>query len=193
MRHLRRIEPDAHRVVGAEFLHRADALDVFQLVDIVHGEIVFQKRAVVGPVRRFEREDHRDVIRRFLGRDAQRAYRIRERRISLRDGVLHAHRRHILVRPRQELDIERIRAVRIGRRIHVVEAFDADDLFLDDLRDRLLDDFRIRAGVIRPDRNLRRRDLRVAVDRQHRHTEQPRNRNHERDDDGKYGAVDKEF
>ena len=51
LRHLRRIHPDAHRKVRAKFLYVADALDGLQLIQVVHGEIVFQEDVIIRAIR----------------------------------------------------------------------------------------------------------------------------------------------
>ena len=51
LRHLRRIHPDAHREVRAKFLYVADALDGLQLIQVVHGEIVFQEDVIIRAIR----------------------------------------------------------------------------------------------------------------------------------------------
>ena len=75
--HFRRIEPEAHPVFRAELLYIADALDVFQLIKVVHAEIVFQKDIVKGAVRRRETDDQCDICRGLFGGNPQRAHRIR--------------------------------------------------------------------------------------------------------------------
>ena len=166
LRHLRRIHPDAHRKVRAEFLYVADALDGLQLIQVVHGEIVLQEYVIIRAIRREQADDKCHVPRRFPRGDADGADRIRKPCIRSRDAILYSDGRHIRVRPRQELDRERIGAIRVRCRRHIIKAFGTDDILFYDLGHRLRYDFRVSARIGRMDRDLRRRDLRIAVDRQ---------------------------
>ena len=68
--------------------------------------------------------------------------------------------------PSRKVTRDRRRAVRLARRRHVEESFDAVQLLLDDLRDVGCEHRGIRARIDGADRERRRRDRRILLDRQ---------------------------
>ena len=89
----------------------------------------------------------------------------------------------------RERDVERIRAVAAGGRLHVEHALHAIDLLLKRRRHRIGDDLRRSARIGRAHHNLRRRDLRELGDRQQREADQPRQCHDDRDRPGKDRAA----
>src|SRR5690606_16394988 len=86
--------------------------------------------------------------------------------------------------------VDRRGAARAARRRHVEEPFDAVQLLLDDLRDVRLEHGRVGARIRHLDRQRRRCDRRVLLDRQRAQREEPGEKDRERDDPREYRAVD---
>ena len=48
--HFRGIKPNTHTEIRTEFLHITDTRNRFQLINIIHTEIIFQKGIIISPI-----------------------------------------------------------------------------------------------------------------------------------------------
>ena len=149
---LHRIDPDPHRILRAEQLEAADAVDAAdRLLDLGHhhvGEVVLVVRAVG----RIKAGDEREIGRRFLDPDALALNFLRQERERRLDLVLDLDLRGVgigaLLEGQGDGDLARRRG--LGREI--AQVVDALQLLLDDLGRRLVE----RRGVGARDRPRRR-------------------------------------
>ena len=187
-----RVEPDPHGVLRAEDHHLADAGDAAQLVlqrgVRVVGDVVAGHR----PVARHE-PDHDEEGGAGLGdADALPLHVLRQPRQRELQLVLHLHLRDVGVGARLEGERDLRVAGRVARRGHVAQVVEPVHALLDDLRDRVLEGLRGRAGVARLDADRRRGDGRVLRDRQEEDRERAGHHHDDRDDPREDGTVDEE-
>ena len=96
--------------------------DAKQLVlDVNHGEIA-QINVIVTIIRRDEVDDHQQVGRLFLDRDALLLHRVGQLRHRQRHAVLHHHQRRVQIGAQIERDGQRVRSVVAHLRGHVEHA-----------------------------------------------------------------------
>jgi hypothetical protein len=194
LRHLLRIEPDAHRVVArAKQLHVADAFDARQPVLDVEHRVVAQIRHVVAAALRQEVYDHGQVGRTLDRDDAQAPYFLGQARLGLRDAVLHHLLRLVGVGAELEGDGERHQAVGGRLAAHVEHVLDAVDRFLDRRRHRLGDDLRVGARVLRAHHHRGRHDVWIFRDRQAAHGDHAAEKDQQREHAGEDRPVDEEL
>ena len=161
------VEPEAHRVVAhAEDIDVADTRETRDLVLDLERGVVAEEDGVVRVIRRKQRDNERDVGRRFFDRDAL-ALDL-ERELGLGDGhpILHLHLGDIEIRAGGKGDGERHVAV-VGRLAgHVEHVLDAVDLLLQRRGHGLRDGQGIGAGIAGGDGDRGGRDLGILIDRQ---------------------------
>ena len=165
----------------------ADAGNRKQRIDEIERHVVAEEEPVVRVRRRVERDDHQDLRRLLLNRDAETVDRLWQLSSRLPDAVLHVDERFLNVRADLERAVERVLAARRARRLHVDEVVDADDLVFDLGCDRLLHDRSARADVRRLHLNQRRRDRRKLRDGKR----EDRDGTQDDDDDGKHHRKDR--
>ena len=162
-----RIEPDPHRILaGAEHRHIADAGQSRQLVAEIDGGVVAQIQAVIGRVRRGQRDEQQDRGRLLLHGDALVLHRLRQLRQRARHPVLHQHLREVEVGADLERDGQRIGAVGGAVGLHVEHVLDAVDLLLDRQRHGIDHGLGAGAGIARRDLHRRRHHVGILRDRQ---------------------------
>ena len=193
LRDLLRIEPDPHRIVaGAEQLHLADAWDAHQPVLDVQYAVVAQVRHVIAVVWRQQVHDHRQIRRTLDRRDAEAPDLFGQTRLGLRDAVLHQLLGLVRIGAELERDGERHQTVGRGLAAHVEHALDTVDRLLDRRCDRLSDDPRVRAGIVRAHHDLRRHDVRILGDRHHPQCKHPAQKDQHRQYAGEDRPIDEE-
>ncbi|SBW00568.1 hypothetical protein KL86APRO_11312 [uncultured Alphaproteobacteria bacterium] len=189
---LRRIDPDAHRLFGAEELHPADAIDATQFLDDVAGQIVAQRRFVETVVVRFQADHHQKPgVGGFHGQ-AVLAHRLRQPRFDRPQAILHVYLRKLGIRPRLEGDGDLRRARGVGRGFEIQQVLDAREFALDQPQHGIAHRLRRRAGVARVDADGRRGDRGVAGDGEARQGDHPHQDDEQGDDPGEDRAVDEE-
>jgi len=187
-----RVEPDPHRVRGAEHLHAAHARDARERVEQVGADVVRDVVAVHAAVFGDEGDHHQETGLGLADVDALALDFLRQQRHRELQLVLHLHLRDVRIGARLERQRDRGAARGLAGRRHVDQAVEALHVLLDDLRHRVLDDLRRRAGIVRVDRHRGRRDVRVHRDRQLRDREATREHDDDRDDPGEDRPVDEE-
>ena len=193
-RHAVRPHPDPHAVVeGAQDLRVADARDALDRVEHVDRGVVADEHRVVAVVRREEVDPEQDGRGPGPHRDALGHHVRGQARVGERDPVLGVDLVDVRVAVDREGDGEAVGAVVAARRVEVERVLHAVDLGLDRGRDAVGHGLRVRPGVGRRDRDLRRRDLLGELpDRDGVETQEAGDRDHDRDDDRELRPVDEE-
>ncbi len=194
LRHLLRVEPDAHRVVTtAEDLHLAHAVDAGEPVLHIEHRVVAQVVDVVAVVGRDQVHHHRDVGRALDRGHAQAAHLLGQARLGLRDAVLHQLLGLVGVGAQREGHGQRHHAIGGGLAAHVEHAFHAVDGFLQRRGHGFGDHLGVGARVLGAHHHGGRRDFRVFGDRQTAQRDQAAEEDQQRQHPGKDGAVDEKF
>ena len=108
---------------------------------------------------------------------------LRQLRLRLRHAQLREDLIDIRIRGDIEIDDHpHVAGVGVDR-IHVIHVVHATHLLLDRRRHRLLNRYRVGAGVMRANLNFRRRDLRILRDRQGKDADAADQRHENGDDD----------
>ena len=164
-------QPDAHRVVGAEGEHLADAVDTLDTRLDVDLRVVRQEEFVVGVVGAVQREDlhHGGLALHGLYTD------LSDLGGQLAGGarylVLYVDGRHVGVDALTEID--RYGGAADGcARSHVGHVLHAVDGLFERYDDRLLDRFGAGARIRGAHHDRRGSDVRILLDRQRRKTDQ---------------------
>ena len=187
------VEPDPHRVVErTEEIGVADSRHALDGVENVDGRVVREKEQITGLIGRVEAHHLQEGGRLLLGDHALPLRLLRELRHRLGDAVLHVDRVDVRVAADGEADGQRVAAVIAARRLHVEHVVDADDLRLDGLRHRRLDDIGASTRVGRRHLDLRRHDVRELGHRDRAHRDQPGKRDDDRDDDREARPIDED-
>ena len=113
-----------------------------------------------------QREEHHEIPRRLRDDHALLLHGQRQARRRELHLVLHLHLRGVGIGARVKIKIDGRDAGRVGAGRHVQQVVDAVHLLLDHGDDRVLQRLGRGAGVIRRDRNRRRRDARILGDGQ---------------------------
>ena len=190
-RHAGAIEPDAHRILplaeDADLRHAGDVLDTVR--DETVGEIGELERSVPRAGQR-EIED-RLGVGLDLG-DDRLVDLVRQAAAHAADAVAHIRGCHVGVDIRPEANLDEAALLAAGRGDDL-DAFDAGDRVLQDLRDLRLDDLGRGTAIVGTDRDDRLVDVRIFPNRQtaigddaDQHHEQAQ---HRRED----GPADEEF
>ena len=127
------------------------------------------------------------------GGDTKAAHVFGEFRGGDGNAVLHLHLRHVEIRAQFEGHRDGAHPVSCATGGHVEHVLDAVDFLLNRVRDGLRNDLGIRAGIHGLNHHRGWRDLRILLDGERAHRDQP----DERDQDGEHrredGALDEEF
>ena len=165
------LQPDAHRVVGAEGEHLADAADTLDTRLDVDLQVVRQEGLVVGVVGAVQREDldHRGLA--FHGRHTDLRDLGRKLAGGARHFVLHVDGRHVGVGSLAEIDrhggaADGCAGGHVGHVLHTV-----DGLF-ERYDDRLLNRFGAGSRIGGAHHDRRGRDVGILLDGQCRQTDQ---------------------
>ena len=194
LRHFRRIEPHAHRVVArAEDRHIGDTRDALELVEDVDRRVVAEIERIVAGIIRCQRDHQQDVGRSLLRNDTGLAHDIGQARERDGDPVVDVDHRLVAVRAHLERAVDRQRAVGRRRRAEVDQVLDTRKLLLDRRGDGERQRLGAGAGIVGRDHDRRRRDFRILRHRQHLRGNQSRERDDDRDDAGENRPVDEEF
>ena len=187
-----RIEPDAHRIFRSEQLHIAHAVHTAQFVDHLSGGDIAQIIGIVLPPLGGQRDDHQEAGIGLPHGDALSANLFGQTRLDRAQPVLYLGLRNIDVGPGLEGHGDGRGAVRDARRGHVEEAVDPVELLLDHLSDVFFQSLGIGAGIDHADRQRRRRDFGILLDRERAQREEACQQDTERDDPCEDGPVDEE-
>ena len=189
---LRRVEPQPHRMAGAQGLHIAHAVDAADDIGQAGGDVVADLDVGGAVVGRVQRDDHQVVGAGLGDGDALVLHRLGQLRQRLLHLALHLHQRDIDIGAGIEGQRDAGLAGRGAGRGHRLQAVEALHALLDDLGDRILQRPGRGAGIGGADRDARRRDVRILLQRQRG----DRQRAGEHHDDGQHpredGAVDEE-
>ncbi len=188
----RRIEPDPHRVLRAEYLEVADARRARQRVLDVRHDVVGKVLARHAAVARHHADDHQEVAHRLGHADALLLHLLRQQRRGELQLVLDLHLRDVRIGALLERDGDGHVAVAVALGGDVAQAVQPIELLFDDLHHGVLHGLRRGAGVVDLDRDGRRRDGRILADRQRADRQRARQHDHHRDDPGEDRAFDKE-
>ena len=102
-RHEQRIEDNPHAVILLPKHERiSNAFDPFQIIDQTERRVVRQKDGVMSGIGRFERDDHHQIRRQLLDRDALTNDFRRQLRLSKLLSILRLHLRDVRIRPNFE-------------------------------------------------------------------------------------------
>ena len=177
-----RIHPDPHRVFPLpERHHIADSGNPRNLILDVDRHEVAQKKRIVRPFRRGQRDDQKHV-RRLLLHDHPLLLHFRgqsgRRPVH---AVLNIHRVGVAVRSDVEGRVDDRRSVVGGRGAHVEHPLDAVELCLDRLDDRVAHGGRVGSRIGRHHLNQRRRDVRILRHRKHLNRNRARQKKQQRD------------
>ena len=186
------IEPDAHRIFGAEQRDIADAGHTAQFVDHLRRGDVAEIGRVERARFRSQRDDHQEACVRLAHGNALAADLFGQPGLDRAQPVLHLGLGDIDVGARFESQRDRGSAVRKARRGHVEEALDAVELLFDHLCDVLFERLGIGAGIDHVDRQRRRGDLGILFDRQGAQGDEARQQDAQRDHPGEDRPVDEE-
>ena len=176
-------QPDAHGDVRqAEDAGPVSARNALQFLKNAEVGEVVEEGCVVAVVLREDR-DHEQEARRLAvdGHSLLRHY-LRQLRQRLADTVLHVDLVDVRVAARLEEDVDRQVAGGRARRLEVKQVVDAVDLRLQGRRDGIGDDFRGGTRVACRDLDLRRRHVRILLDRRDRQRDGAGEHDQERDD-----------
>ena len=119
--------------------------------------------------RRGKRDDAEQCRRLFLNRHALLLHVLRQLRKRNLNAVVHVDGVDVRIGAKLERRGERVAAVVAADALHIDHLVDADDLGLDRLGNRCIDDRGGRTRITRRDRDLRRHNIRVL---RHRDQEQ---------------------
>ncbi|MCY1530316.1 hypothetical protein D9M68_654970 [compost metagenome] len=190
---LRRVDPDAHRVLGAEQLGLAHAVDPLQFRhDVARGVVTERHRVEVGVVRGQHREQQ-EVVARLVHAHALLRHGRGQTRRGAREPVLHVHLREVFVGAGLEADGDGAGAVGLGHRFHVDQAGRAVHLALDHGQHAVLECLRGGTGVGDVDHDGRWGHRRVLRDRQLRDGDAAHHDDEQCDHPREDRSVDKEF
>ena len=160
-----RVEPDAHRVLGTELQHLADAIHAAQRFEHVRCDKIAQIRHAQAAIFGYERQHHQVGLADLVDLHALLRDFVRQQRQGGLQLVLHLHLGNIGV----GAGLEGQRQLRVTGDValggHVQQAVQADHFLLDDLRDGAVQGLRRGAGVGGADLHRRWRHVRVAFDR----------------------------
>ena len=106
---------------------------------------------------------------------------------------MNLNRVHIAVRADFKINIQRITAVIIGIGTHIVHALSTVDAIFNNLRDGLIDDACICAGIVSVDVNCGRRDIRILRYRRIKSGDYSYKTDYNCNYDGENRAVNKKF
>ena len=188
-RHLVGLQPDAHRIAGAEQRHVTDAGDALQLVDQVDCRVICQECRVAFSTRRLKADHEQDVVRALLHDDAVAADFVGQPRQRELHAVVQLEHRLVDVGADFERRRDRDGAVRRGARVEVNHVLDAGELFFDRRRHGLRERLGARAGIARADRHSGRRNLGILRHRERHCGYETRERN----DDREHAREDRTF
>ena len=168
-------QPHAHRDVGrAEHRRAVRARHALQLLEHVQVGVVVDIGGVVALVGRVDRHHHHDAGGLLVDHQALLRHHLRQLRHRLAQLVLHVDLVDVRVAARLEHHHDLRVAARGAGRVVVEQVVDAVQLRLDRRRDVVGDHLGGRARVARVDRDLRRRHVRVLLDRRDRHRHRAR-------------------
>ena len=178
-----RIDRNRHRELElSEDAGTADARDPLDLVLDVELGVVGQIRRIELAILRIERGREEQIALCLRDHDAVAADLFGQLRLGQLDGVLHVDGGQVLLPRDVEVHCQVHHAVgRVGRLV-VEQPVEARELLLDRRCDGQGHVLGGRAGVDGRHAHRRRRDLRIAVDRQPLQGEEPEQRDHDRDD-----------
>ncbi|OLB50387.1 MAG: hypothetical protein AUI08_05740 [Gemmatimonadetes bacterium 13_2_20CM_2_65_7] len=192
-RDLRRIEPNAHRVVaGSKHEHLADPRDPREHVLHLQQGVVAQVDHVVAVVGRDEM-DHQAEVGGALDRGhAELPHLLGEPRKGLAHTILHLHLGEVDVGADAKGHGEGEDAVRRALGRHVQHVFDAVDLLLERRRHGLGEHAGVGAGIDRSHHDRRRHDLGILAHGQCEDGDRAGDEDHNGQDGRKDRSVDEE-
>ncbi len=188
------LDPHAQRVLArTEDLHAGDALDARYLIHQIDVGVIGQEGAVIGGVRRRDRQQHQRRRKRLLHRKSGDRDLCRQLALGLRNAQL----RENLVGVRIGLDVEvngqlRHAVAGVGG-LHVVHVVHAVHLLLDGRCDRLLEGLGVGPGIGGLHQDLRRHDVRELCGGQAEHRDQACDHHEDGDHHGHDGPANKEL
>ena len=145
------------------------------------------------PFRRIDRDDAEQSRRLLLNRHALLLHILRQLRKRHLNAVVHVDGVDVGVGAKLERDGQRVAAIVAADALHVDRFIDADDLSLDRLGYRCIDNGGGGAGIIRRDRHLRRYDIRILRDGNDKKGDRACDCGDDRYDDREPRAVDEEW
>ncbi len=193
LRHAVGAQPDPHRDVGqAEHRGAVRARHALQLVEHVQVGVVVDIGGVVALVGRVDRDHHHDAGRLLVHHQPLLRHHLRQLRHGLAQLVLHVDLVDVRVAARLEHDHDLGVAAGGAGRVVVQQVVHAVQLRLDRRGDVVGDHLGGRAGIARVDGDLRRRHVRVLLDRRDGHRHRARQHDQDRDDRREDRPVDEE-
>ena len=190
---LGRIDPHAHRALGAEQLRLADAGDALDFRQHVARGVVAQRDRVVGRVVGGQDREQQEVRARLVHAHALLRHRRRQPRRGAREAVLHVDLGEVGVGARLVADRDGAGAVGLADRLHVDHARRAVQFLLDDADDGLVHRLGRRARIGGGQDDGGRGDRRVLRDRQLRDRDRAEHDHEQRDDDREDRTFDEEL
>ncbi len=190
VRHLERIDPDPHRILRAEHLRVADALDPAERILELGGDQIAEIDLVMAAVLRIGGDHEQEVGGRLGHAKPGLLHFLRQERGRLLQLVLHLDLRDVRVGALFEGQRDREIARAIAGRCKVAKVVDPLHLLLDDLRRRVLERLRVGARIGRCDRHLGRGDLGELRDRQRPDRQDAGQHQDDRDDPCEDGSID---
>ncbi len=187
-----RIQPDPHRVIGAEQVRGADTVDALDGVQHVGGDEMVELRGIRAAGTGAQRDHGQEAGARLVDLQALLIHFCGQERLRQRGAVLRLHFGYVGVGAGGEGQGDlRLAEARLGGEVEKV--VDAGELLLDHLRDGGFHRARVRAGVAGIDLDLRRRDIGIRVTRQPRQGDSTQQHDEQGDDPGEDRPVDEEL
>src|SRR5690606_35956827 len=183
---------DAHRILGTKDLQVHDTCGTGDGVLDVGHDVVRQVASGHAAVGGNHTEHHEEVTHGLGHPDALLLHFLRQQRRGQLQLVLHLDLGNVRVGALVRGHGDRHAAVGVTLRGHVTEAVDAVHLLFDDLHHGVLHRLRGCTRVADLDTNGRRGDAGVLVDGQAKNGEAACEHDHQGDDPGKNGSIDKE-
>ena len=186
------VHPDAHGILRAEHLHRADTGDAAERVHHLRRNKVGNVDIVVAVAFVVNRDDQ-DVVGRRLGDgDALLLHLGRQLRNCLLHLVLNLHLGDVGICAGREGGSDRHRTVGVGRGREIQKMVEAGELLFDHLGDRILQGFGVGAGIECIHHHRGRGDDGILLDRQAEGGDAARQHDDNGDDPGEDRAINEE-
>ncbi len=191
---LGRVDPDAHRALGAEQHGLADAGHALDFVEHVARDVVAQGDRVHLAVLRDQRGEQQEVGAGLVDLHALLRHRRRQARFHALEAVLHVHLRQRRIGAGLERHGDGGLAVTgLADRLDIEQAVRTVHFLLDDAGDGVVQRLGARARVGCRDDDRGRRDGRVLRDRQLGDRDGPSHDDEQREHPGKDRAIDKKL
>ncbi len=185
------VQPNTHRILRAEQLNGAHAIDATERFANVCGHIVGNVVLIHAVVTGHKADDHQKARRGFVHANPLLLDFLRQQRHGPLQLILHLYLGYVGVGASFEGNGDLTAAAGITHRLHIFHVVDAGDVLLDDLDHRVFNGLRRSAGVVGADRHRGRCHLRVLSHRQAHNGDDSGEHDDDRNHPGEYRPINK--